>query len=184
MPTTILKIVLWFLFKVTYSVQMPRYAGITLFLNWLHKMKLLKFLTVIWELMWGLSLEGPDQGPTLIMLLGLPLHVAFAGEIVLLCLMVRSPENRERLLLSAILLPLHVLLYPLLLAYTDIPTAYTIYPVSAPILALGLIVYLICLCCWKRMNRCLWAAVAVWILYFASVGCPILFFFLLGRGLS
>ena len=179
-----MEIVLWFLFKITHSVQMPRHPGITLFLNWLHKMKLLQFLTVIWELMWGLSLEGPAQGPDLFMLLGLPLHVAFAGEIVLLCLMVRSPENRERLLLSAILLPLHALLYPLLLAYSGIPTAYTIYPVSAPILALGLIIYLICLCCRKRMNRCLWAAVAVWFLYFASVGCPILFFFLLGRGLS
>ena len=118
------------------------------------------------------------------LLLGLPLHVALAGEIAIIVLMVRSPENRERLLLSAILLPLHALMYPLLLTFAEKTTAILfieIYCVSALILAVGLIAYLICLCRWKRMNRYLWTAAAVWVLYFASVGSPILFLLLLGR---
>ena len=59
-----------------------------------------------------------------------------------------------------------------------------IYVLSAPVLALGLLVYLICLCRWKRMNRYLWASVAVWALYFASVGSPILFLLLLGGSMA
>ena len=140
-------------------------------------MYVMEFLSVIWSLMWGTPRDG-------LLLLGLPLHVALAGEIAIIVLMVRSPENRERLLLSAILLPLHALMYPLLLTFAGETTAILfieIYCVSALILAVGLIVYLICLCRWKRMNRYLWASVAVWALYFASVGSPILFLLLLGR---
>ncbi len=138
-------------------------------------MYVMKFLSVIWILMWYMPREG-------LLLLGLPLHVALAGEIAIIVIMVRSPENRERLLLSAILLPLHALMYPLLLTFAGEVIAFIeIYVFSAPVLALGLIVYLVCLCLWKRMNRWLWAAAAVWILYFASVGSPILFLLLLGR---
>ena len=130
--------------------------------------------------MWYMPREG-------LLLLGLPLHVALACEIAIIVLMVRSPENRERLLLSAILLPLHALMYPLLLTFAGKTTAIAfivIYCVSAPVLAVGLLVYLICLCRWKRMNRYLWASVAVWALYFASVGSPILFLLLLGRSMG
>ena len=136
-------------------------------------MKILYFFETLWYLLWGMPRDG-------MLLLVLPLHVAIAGEIAIVALMVLSPENRERLLLSAILLPLHALLYPLLFHFAG-ETAPVIYCISAPVLALGLIVYLICLCRWKRMNRWLWTAVAVWILYFASVGSPILFLLLLGR---
>ena len=143
-------------------------------------MYVMDFLSVIWSLMWGTPRDG-------LLLLGLPLHVALAGEIAIIVLMVRSPENRERLLLSAILLPLHALMYPLLLTFAEKTTAIAfivIYCVSAPVLAVGLLVYLICLCRWKRMNRYLWASVAVWALYFASVGSPILFLLLLGRSMG
>ena len=119
--------------------------------------------------------------------LALPFAVALACEIAIIVLMVRSPENRERLLLSAILLPLHALMYPLLLTFAGETTAILfieIYCVSALILAVGLIVYLICLCRWKRMNRYLWMAAAVWVLYFASVGSPIIFLLLLGASMS
>ena len=139
-------------------------------------MYLMEFLSVIWSLMWGTPRDG-------LLLLGLPLHVALAGEIAIIVLMVRSPENRERLLLSAILLPLHALMYPLLLTFAG-ETTIVIYVFSAPVLALGLLVYLICLCRWKRMNRYLWTAAAVWVLYFASVGSPILFLLLLGGSMG
>jgi len=143
-------------------------------------MYVMKFLGVIGCLMWYMPREG-------LLLLGLPLHVALAGEIAIIVLMVRSPENRERLMLSAILLPLHALMYPLLLTFAGKTTAIAfivIYCVSAPVLAVGLLVYLICLCRWKRMNRYLWASVAVWALYLASVGSPILFLLLLGRSMG
>ena len=139
-------------------------------------MYVMKFLSVIWSLMWGTPRDG-------LLLLGLPLHVALAGEIAIIVLMVRSPENRERLLLSAILLPLHALMYPLLLTFAG-ETTIVIYVFSAPVLAVGMIVYLICLCRWKRMNRYLWTAAAVWVLYFASVGSPILFLLLLGGSMG
>lgn len=139
-------------------------------------MYVMKFLGVIGCLMWYMPRVG-------LLLLGLPLHVALAGEIAIIVLMVRSPENRERLLLSAILLPLHALMYPLLLTFAG-ETTIVIYVFSAPVLALGLLVYLICLCRWKRMNRYLWASVAVWALYFASVGSPILFLLLLGGSMA
>ena len=112
--------------------------------------------------------------------LALPFAVAIAGEIAIIVLMIRSHEDRKRLLISAVLLPLHVLMY-LLVFHPSWEFFIEIYVFSAPVLALGLIVYLICLCRWKRMNRWLWTAVAVWILYFASVGSPILFLLLLGR---
>ena len=144
-------------------------------------MYVMDFLSVIWSLMWGTPRDG-------LLLLGLPLHVALAGEIAIIVLMVRSPENRERLLLSAILLPLHALMYPLLLTFAGETTAILfieIYVFSALILALGMIVYLICLCRWKRMNRYLWTAAAVWVLYFvASVGSPIHFLLLLCEAMS
>ena len=139
-------------------------------------MYVMKFLGVIGSRMWYMARVG-------LLLLGLPLHVALAGEIVIIVLMVRSPENRERLLLSAILLPLHALMYPLLLTFAG-ETTIVIYVFSAPVLALGLLVYLICLCRWKRMNRYLWTAAAVWALYFASVGSPILFLLLLGGSMG
>ena len=139
-------------------------------------MYVMKFLGTIGSLMWYMPRVG-------LLLLGLPLHVALAGEIAIIVLMVRSPENRERLLLSAILLPLHALMYPLLLTFAG-ETTIVIYVFSAPVLALGLLVYLICLCRWKRMNRYLWASVAVWALYFASVGSPILFLLLLGGSMA
>ena len=138
---------------------------------------ILYFFESLWALLWGMPRNG-------LLLLVLPLHVAIAGEIAIVALMILSHENRERLLISAILLPLHALMYPLLLTFAGKTTAIPfieIYVFSAPVLALGLIVYLICLCRWKRMNRWLWTAVAVWILYFASVGSPILFLLLLGR---
>ena len=143
-------------------------------------MYVMKFLSVIGSLMWYMPRDG-------LLLLGLPLHVALACEIAIIVLMVRSPEKRERLLLSAILLPLHALMYPLLLTFAEKTTAFAfivIYCVSAPVLAVGLLVYLICLCRWKRMNRYLWTAAAVWVLYFASVGSPILFLLLLGGSMG
>ena len=100
--------------------------------------------------------------------LALPFAVAFAGELLLAGLMIRSREDRERLLVSAILLPLHVLTY-LLVFHPPWEFFIEIYVFSAPVLALGLIVYLCILCRRKRMNRYLWTAAAVWGLYFASV---------------
>ena len=144
-------------------------------------MKILYFFETLWYLLWGMPRDG-------MLLLVLPLHVAIAGEIAIVALMVLSPENRERLLLSAILLPLHALMYPLLLTFAEKTTAIAfivIYCVSALILAVGMIAYLICLCRWKRMNRYLWTAAAVWVLYyFASVGSPILFLLLLCEAMS
>ena len=145
-------------------------------------MYVMEFLSVIWSLIWYMP-RARDG----LLLLRLPLQVALACEIAIIVLMVRSPENRERLLLSAILLPLHALMYPLLLTFAEKTTAFAfivIYCVSALILAVGLIVYLICLCRWKRMNRYLWTAAAVWVLYFASVGSPILFLLILCEGMS
>ena len=146
-------------------------------------MYVMKFLSVIGSLMWY-----KPRARDGLLLLRLPLQVALACEIAIIVLMVRSPENRERLLLSAILLPLHALMYPLLLTFAEKTTAIAfivIYCVSALILAVGMIAYLICLCRWKRMNRYLWTAAAVWVLYFfASVGSPILFLLILCEGMS
>ena len=145
-------------------------------------MYVMEFLSVIWSLIWYMP-RARDG----LLLLRVPLQVALACEIAIIVLMVRSRENRERLLLSAILLPLHALMYPLLLTFAGETTAnlfIEIYCVSALILAVGLIAYLICLCRWKRMNRYLWTAAAVWVLYFASVGSPIIFLLLLGASMA
>ena len=115
--------------------------------------------------------------------LALPFAVAFVGELVIAVLMVRSRETRKRLLISAVLLPLHVLMY-LLVFHPPWEFFIEIYVFSAPVLAVGLIVYLICLCRRKRMNRYLWTAATVWALYFASVGSPILFLLLLCEAMS
>ncbi|MDD6337418.1 MAG: hypothetical protein PUC15_03425 [Lentisphaeria bacterium] len=112
--------------------------------------------------------------------LALPFAVAFAGELVIACLMIRSREDRKRLLISAILLPLHVLMY-LMVFHPPWEFFIEIYVLSAPVLALGLIVYLICLCCRKRMNRRLWTAAVVWALYFASVVFLVVFTVLMAQ---
>ena len=112
--------------------------------------------------------------------LALPFAVAFAGELVIACLMIRSREDRKRLLLSAILLPLHVLMY-LMVFHPPWEFFIEIYVLSAPVLALGLIVYLICLCRQKRMNRRLWTAAVVWALYFASVVFLVVFTVLMAQ---
>ena len=115
--------------------------------------------------------------------LALPFAVAIAGEIVIAVLMTRSREDRKRLLLSAVLLPLHAVLY-LLVFHPPWEFFIEIYVFSAPVLALGLIAYLICLCRRKRMNRRLWTAAAVWGLYFASVVFLVVFTVLMAQAFS
>ena len=112
--------------------------------------------------------------------LALPFAVAFAGEIAIIVLMIRSREDRKHLLLSAVLLPLHVLTY-LLVFHPPWEFFIEIYVFSAPILALGLIVYLCILCRRKRMNRYLWTAATVWALYFASVVFLVVFTVLMAQ---
>ena len=112
--------------------------------------------------------------------LALPFAVAIVGEIVLAGLMVRSREDRKRLLISAVLLPLHVLMY-LLVFHPPWEFFIEIYVFSAPVLALGLIVYLCILCRRKRMNRYLWTAATVWALYFASVVFLVVFTVLMAQ---
>ena len=112
--------------------------------------------------------------------LALPFAVAFAGELLLAGLMIRSREDRKRLLVSAVLLPLHVLMY-LLVFHPPWEFFIEIYVFSAPVLALGLIVYLCILCRRKRMNRYLWTAATVWALYFASVVFLVVFTVLMAQ---
>lgn len=112
--------------------------------------------------------------------LALPFAVAIVGELVIACLMIRSHEDRKRLLISAILLPLHVLMY-LMVFHPPWEFFIEIYVLSAPVLALDLIVYLICLCRQKRMNRRLWTAAVVWALYFASVVFLVVFTVLMAQ---
>ena len=112
--------------------------------------------------------------------LALPFAVAFVGELVLAGLMIRSREDRERLLISAILLPLHVLMY-LMVFHPPWEFFIEIYVFSSPVLALGLIVDLCILCRRKRMNRYLWTAAAVWSLYFASVVFLVVFTVLMAQ---
>jgi len=112
--------------------------------------------------------------------LALPFAVAFAGEIAIIVLMIRSREDRERLLVSAVLLPLHVLMY-LLVFHPPWEFFIEIYVFSAPVLALGLIVYLCILCRRKRMNRYLWTAATIWALYFASVVFLVVFTVLMAQ---
>ena len=94
--------------------------------------------------------------------------------------MIRSREDRERLLISAVLLPLHVLMY-LLVFHPPLEFFIEIYVFSAPVLAVGLIVYLCILCRRKRMNRYLWTAAIVWALYFASVVFLVVFTVLMAQ---
>ena len=138
-------------------------------------MYVMEFLSVIWSLIWYMPRARDGM-----LLLVLPLHVALAGEIAIIVLMVRSPENRERLLVSAILLPLHVLTY-LLVFHPPWEFFIELYVFSAPVLVLGLLVYLICLCRRKRMNRYLWTAAVVWALYFASIVFLVVFMVLLAQ---
>ncbi|MBR6241189.1 MAG: hypothetical protein IKQ82_06995 [Lentisphaeria bacterium] len=112
--------------------------------------------------------------------LALPFAVAIVGELVLAGLMIRSREDRKHLLLSAVLLPLHVLMY-LMVFHPPWEFFIEIYVFSAPVLALGLIVYLCILCRRKRMNRRLWTAAAVWVLYFASVVFLVVFTVLMAQ---
>ena len=112
--------------------------------------------------------------------LALPFAVAIAGEIAIIVLMIRSREDRERLLISAVLLPLHVLMY-LLVFHPPLEFFIEIYVFSAPVLAVGLIVYLCILCRRKRMNRYLWTAAIVWALYFASVVFLVVFTVLMAQ---
>ena len=112
--------------------------------------------------------------------LALPFAVAFAGELLLAGLMIRSREDRRRLLVSAVLLPLHVLTY-LLVFHPPWEFFIEIYVFSAPVLAVGLIVYLCILCRRKRMNRYLWTAATVWALYFASVVFLVVFTVLMAQ---
>lgn len=112
--------------------------------------------------------------------LALPFAVAFAGELVLAGLMIRSRKDRKRLLISAVLLPLHVLMY-LMVFHPPWEFFIEIYVLSAPVLALGLIVYLCILCRRKRMNRYLWTAATVWALYFASVVFLVVFTVLMAQ---
>ena len=109
-----------------------------------------------------------------------PFAVAIAGEIMFIWLMTRSREDRKRLLISAVLLPLHVLMY-LLVFHPPWEFFIEIYVFSAPVLALGLIVYLCILCRRKRMNRYLWTAATVWALYFASVVFLVVFTVLMAQ---
>lgn len=112
--------------------------------------------------------------------LALPFAVAIVGELVLAGLMIRSREDRKHLLISAILLPLHVLMY-LLVFHPPWEFFIEIYVLSAPVLALGLIVYLCILCRRKRMNRRLWTAAVIWFLYFASVVFLVVFTVLMAQ---
>ena len=112
--------------------------------------------------------------------LALPFAVAFAGELLLAGLMIRSREDRRRLLVSAVLLPLHVLTY-LLVFHPPWEFFIEIYVFSAPVLAVGLIVYLCILCRRKRMNRYLWTAATVWAFYFASVVFLVVFTVLMAQ---
>jgi len=115
----------------------------------------------------------------------LPLLVGITGSIVIAVLMVRSPENRSRLLLSAILLPLHAVMFPLLLAFVpNSDVLVEIYVWSTPILLLGLFSYLCVLSRRKQMNRALWTAAAIWFLYFAAILFLIVVIILLAHDMS
>jgi len=115
--------------------------------------------------------------------LALPLAIAIVGEIVFFWLMTRSPEDRERLLFSAVLLLLQALTFVMLVYCVFDPNLAPVfirmYLLSAPILMLGLIAYLCFLCRRKLMNRYLWTAAAVWALYFMAIVVLIVSVFLL-----
>ena len=115
--------------------------------------------------------------------LGLPILVGIIGGIVIFVLMVRVPENRRRLLPLGILLPLHALLFPLAFL-PDSAALFVTYVLSAPLLALGLIVYLLVLARRKRLNRAIWTAAAIWFLYFAAILFMIVVVILLAHDMS
>ena len=113
----------------------------------------------------------------------LPLAVGIAGGIVIVVLIVRVPENRRRLLLLGILLPLHALLFPLAFL-PDSAALFETYVLSAPVLLLGLIAYLCVLSRRKRLNRTVWTAAAIWFLYFAAILFMIVVIILLAHDMS
>ena len=115
--------------------------------------------------------------------LGLPILVGIIGGIVIFVLMGRTPENRRRLLPLGILLPLHALLFPLAFL-PDSAALFVTYVLSAPLLALGLIVYLLVLARRKRLNRSIWTAAAIWFLYFAAILFMIVVVILLAHDMS
>ena len=115
--------------------------------------------------------------------LDLPILVGIAGGIVIVVLMVRAPENRRCLLPLGILLPLHALLFPLAFL-PDSAALFVTYVLSAPVLALGLIVYLVVLSRRKRLNRAVWTAAAIWFLYFAAILFMIVVVILLAHDMS
>ena len=115
--------------------------------------------------------------------LNLPILVGIVGGIVIFVLMARTPENRRRLLAPGILLPLHALLFPLAFL-PDSAALFVTYVLSAPLLALGLIVYLLVLARRKRLNRAVWTAAAIWFLYFAAILFMIVVVILLAHDMS
>ena len=98
----------------------------------------------------------------------LPLLAGIIGGILIFVLMLRSPENRGRLLPFGILLPSHALLFPLAFL-PDSAVLFVTYVVSAPVLLLGLISYLWVLSRRKQLGRPIRTAAALWIVYFGSI---------------
>ena len=115
--------------------------------------------------------------------LNLPILIGIVGGIVIFVLMVRGPENRRRLLPLGILLPLHALLFPLAFL-PDSAALFVTYVLSAPLLLLGLIAYLLVLSHRKRLNRTIWTAAAIWFLYFAAILFMIVVMFCLAHDMS
>ena len=118
--------------------------------------------------------------------LNLPILVGIVGGIVLFVLLARTPENRRRLLVPGILLPLHALLFPLAFLLPDFigDNIFVTYVLSTPILLLGLIAYLWVLSRRKRLNRAIWTAAAIWFLYFAAILFMIVIVILLAHDMS
>ena len=115
--------------------------------------------------------------------LNLPILVGIVGGIVIFVLMARTPENRRRLLVPGILLPLHALLFPLAFL-PDSAVLFVTYVLSTPVLLLGSIVYLWVLSRRKRLNRTIWTAAAIWFLYFAAILFMIVVMFCLAHDMS
>ena len=115
--------------------------------------------------------------------LNLPILIGIIGGIVIFVLMARAPENRRRLLVPGILLPLHALLFPLAFL-PDSAVLFVTYVLSTPVLLLGSIVYLWVLSRRKRLNRTIWTAAAIWFLYFAAILFMIVVMFCLAHDMS
>ena len=115
--------------------------------------------------------------------LNLPILVGIVGGIMIFVLMARTPENRRRLLVPGILLPLHALLFPLAFL-PDSAVLFVTYVLSTPVLLLGSIVYLWVLSRRKRLNRTIWTAAAIWFLYFAAILFMIVVMFCLAHDMS